>query len=375
MRSRSFSTYDWQSRLHSRWDIYNREPTASSNCRARSAPSLIICVYSITCAPVIAGFKILQQNVASAALHNSAQRFDPPRCHPGTRIEIIQSIFDWITHSENRDHWLSWLNGAAGAGKSAIMQTIVERCIREAIAMASFFFGRSDAGRNTMEHLVGTLAYQLIGAIPDTTDTVLGTIENDPLIFRKSLEPQLRQLIIQPLLDLPFTLRNPFVVFIDGLDECLDRTHQSNLIKVLGNICSDKNIPIIFLIASRREAQILSAFSADDIENLLEIVPLDESEASDDIRQFLNDKFAMICQSHIHRKLLPSNWPPISMVSEIVDKSSGQFIFASVVMNFVSSDRTNPADQLKIIRDLRLRDPSAEHPFAHLDSLYQYIFS
>ncbi|KAF9471589.1 hypothetical protein BDN70DRAFT_786573, partial [Pholiota conissans] len=268
------------------------------------------------------------------ALHNSAQRVDPPRCHPETRIEILQSIFHWITHSENREHWLLWLNGAAGAGKSAIMQTIAERCVLAAIAIASFFFVRSDAGRNTMEHLVGTLAYQLISAIPDTADTILGTIENDPLIFQKSLESQLQQLIIQPLLNLPFTLCNPFVVFIDGLDECLDRTHQSNLIKVLDSICSNKNIPIIFLIASRREAQILSAFSADDIENLLEIVPLDECEASDDIRRFLNDKFAKIHQSHIHRKLLPSNWPPISMVSEIVDKSSGQFIFATVVMNF-----------------------------------------
>ncbi|KAF9471765.1 hypothetical protein BDN70DRAFT_779670, partial [Pholiota conissans] len=319
--------------------------------------------------------KILQQNVATSALHNSAQRVDPPRCHPETRIEILESIFHWITHSENREHWLLWLNGAAGAGKSAIMQTTAERCVLAAIAIASFFFVRSDSGRNMMEHLVGTLAYQLIKAIPSTADKILSTIEDDPLIFQQSLESQLQQLIIQPLLDLPFTLRDPFVVFIDGLDECLDRTHQSNLIKVLGNICSGKNIPIIFLIASRREAQLLSAFSANDIENLLEIVPLDESEASDDIRRFLNDKFAKICQSHIHRKLLPSNWPPISMVSEIVDKSSGQFIFASTVMNFVSFERANPADQFKIIRDLRLQDPSSEHPFAHLDSLYQYIFS
>ncbi|KAF9471376.1 hypothetical protein BDN70DRAFT_820076, partial [Pholiota conissans] len=198
-----------------------------------------------------------------------------------------------------------------------------------------------------MEHLVGTLAYQLIKAIPSTANEILSTIEDDPLIFQQSLESQLQQLIIQPLIHLPFTLPYPFVALIDGLDECLDRTRQSNLIKVLGNICSGKNVPIIFLIASRREAQILSAFSADDIENLLEIVPLDESKASDDIRRFLNDKFAKIRQSHIHRKHLPSNWPSISLVSEIVDKSSGQFIFASVVMNFISSDRANPADQLK----------------------------
>ncbi|KAF9473844.1 hypothetical protein BDN70DRAFT_774960, partial [Pholiota conissans] len=268
------------------------------------------------------------------ALHNSAQRVDPPRCHPETRIEILESIFHWITHSENREHWLLWLNGAAGAGKSAIMQTTAERCVLAAIAIASFFFVRSDAARNTMECLVGTLAYQLISTIPDTVDTILRTIENDPLIFQKSLESQLRQLIIQPLLNLPFTLRNPFVVFIDGLDECLDRTHQSNLIKVLGNICSDKNTPIIFLIASRREIQIQSKFESKLLSNLIEIIPLDDSEASDDIRRFLRAKFTDIQENHPFRHLLPLNWPSTSLVSEIVDKSSGQFIFATVVMNF-----------------------------------------
>ncbi|KAF9471750.1 hypothetical protein BDN70DRAFT_532437, partial [Pholiota conissans] len=275
-----------------------------------------------------AGFKILQQNVASAALHNSAQRFDPPRCHPGTRVEILDSIFHWITHSENRKHWLLWLNGAAGAGKSAIMQTTVEHCIREAIAIASFFFVRSDAGRNTMEHLVGTLAYQLIKAIPSTADKILSTIEDDPLIFQQSLESQLQQLIIQPLLHLPFPLPYPFVAFIDGLDECLDRTHQSNLIKVLGNICSGKNVPIIFLIASRREIQILFQFESKLLSNLVEIVPLDDSKASDDIRRFLRAKFTDIQEYHPFRQLLPSDWPSTSLVSKIVDKSSGQFIFA-----------------------------------------------
>ncbi|KAF9470293.1 hypothetical protein BDN70DRAFT_781324, partial [Pholiota conissans] len=268
------------------------------------------------------------------ALHNSAQRVDPPRCHPETRIEILQSIFDWIVHSENREHWLLWLNGAAGAGKSAIMQTTAERCVLAAIAIASFFFVRSDAGRNTMEHLVGTLAYQLIKAIPSTANEILSTIEDDPLIFQQSLESQLQQLIIQPLLHLPFTLPYPFVALIDGLDECLDRTHQSNLIKVLGNICNIKNTPIIFLIASRREIQIQFQFESKLLSNLVEIVPLNDSEASDDIRRFLRTKFTDIRENHPFRRLLPSDWPSTSLVSEIVDKSSGQFIFATVVMNF-----------------------------------------
>ncbi|KAF9470179.1 hypothetical protein BDN70DRAFT_821682, partial [Pholiota conissans] len=62
--------------------------------------------------------KLLRERVAPSAFHNSAQRNDPPRCHPNTRVQILQDMFDWILQSDDRETWLLWLNGAAGAGKS-----------------------------------------------------------------------------------------------------------------------------------------------------------------------------------------------------------------------------------------------------------------
>ncbi|KAF8171692.1 hypothetical protein BJ912DRAFT_820821, partial [Pholiota molesta] len=85
-----------------------------------------------------------------------------------------------------------------------------------------------------------------------------------------------------------------------------------------------------------------------------------------DIRRFLVDKFGEIKQNHRLKHYLPINWPPASSLEEIVDKSSGQFIFASVVINYLSSPRSNPARQLEVIRGIRLRDPSSQNPFAHL---------
>lgn len=68
---------------------------------------------------------------------------------------------------------------------------------------------------------------------------------------------------------------------------------------------------------------------------------------------------------------LEHDWPAEAVVQEIVDKLSGQFIYASVVMNFISSARSHPAHQLDIIRGLR---PSGlATPFAHLDALYRYF--
>jgi hypothetical protein len=283
----------------------------------------------------------------------------------------LQSVFHWIIR---HNQWLLWLNGAAGAGKSAIMQTIAEHCVLAAIAIGSFFFARTDFTRNKIAPLVATLVYQLIQAIPETSDDIILTIERNPLIFEQSLESQLHYLLIQPLLRLPTHLRRLFVVFIDGLDECDDCAHQSNLIKVLGNISSGRNIPIVFLIASRREPQIEAEFRQDQVADNVKTIPLDDIQASDDIRRYLNAKFDEIKASHLRSEFLDPNWPSSVVVEQIVEKSSGQFIYASVVIGYISLPHAHPANQLDIINGIRPQNPS-ENPFADLDALYQHIFS
>ncbi|KAF9477295.1 hypothetical protein BDN70DRAFT_789012, partial [Pholiota conissans] len=317
----------------------------------------------------------LQEKVSPAALHNSAQRVDPPRCHPGTRIKILQDIFDWVMmDARDREAWILWLNGAAGGGKSAIMLSIAERLL-ELKTTGSFFFQKDDPTRNTTASLVATLAYQLIRAFPDVSDNILNVIEHDPFILKQSIEAQLNALIIQPIVRLPSHQQCLFVAIIDGVDECLDRSQQADLIKTIGKISSCKDIPVIFLIASRREAQIMSELCVPEVDNILRQIALDDICASDDIRLFLNDSFSKIKNTHLHRYLLREEWPLPAMVEEIVTKSSNQMVYASVVIRYISSPRANPAHQLKIIRNLRLRDPSAEHPLAPLDALYRHIFS
>ncbi len=92
-----------------------------------------------------------------------------------------------------------------------------------------------------------------------------------------------------------------------------------------------------------------------------------------DIRLFLDDSFSKIKATHHFRHLLPRAWPAPAVVEEVVNKSSGQFIYASVVIKFISASDLHPAQQLDIIRGLR---PSGNlTPFAQLDALYRHIFS
>ncbi len=103
-------------------------------------------------------------------------------------------------------------------------------------------------------------------------------------------------------------------------------------------------------------------------------MPLDDHYLPEkDIRVFLDESFSEIKRTHPFGHLLSDNWPKASDVQVIVQKSSGQFIYASVVVKFCAMLGLHPEQQLKIVQGLRPR--GALTPFAQLDALYQHIFS
>jgi hypothetical protein len=100
-------------------------------------------------------------------------------------------------------------------------------------------------------------------------------------------------------------------------------------------------------------------------------IPVDSQR----IPQFLHDEFTKIKRTHPRKKSLPINWPASSVIEEIIDRSSGQLLYASTVIKYISSSSVDPAVQLTIVNDIRPQSPSADNPLAHLDALYQHIFS
>ena len=76
---------------------------------------------------------------------------------------------------------------------------------------------------------------------------------------------------------------------------------------------------------------------------------------------------------HRLRAYIPPEWPLPNVLQQLVQKSSGQFIYASTVIHYVSSTRHKPTDRLDII--LGIRPPQRDLPFAELDALYTHIFT
>ncbi len=113
---------------------------------------------------MLLGLEKLRQFISEGALCNSEERSHPPKCHPGTRVEILNTIAEWIQNTDSRQR-IFWLNGPAGVGKSAIAQTIAESCRDKELA-ASFFFQRNTMYCNMANRLFPTLAWQLAMSIP-----------------------------------------------------------------------------------------------------------------------------------------------------------------------------------------------------------------
>ena len=322
----------------------------------------------------------LLENVVPGAFHNSAERYDPPKCHPHTREAVLRKIMLWVDDPANESQ-IMWMFGPAGAGKSAIAQSIAEMCLRLKELAASFFFSRNASGRNNAARLISTLVYQLVMAIPEMRGAVYKALQDDRLLFSRSLHVQAQSLIINPLNDLFPTSggeddfqNRPRLVIIDGLDECGQAKNQRYVLDVLSTITRHLKYPLLFLVASRPEQVIRDFFSKESICSITTRLALDDTyKPNEDIELFLRSKFCEIMRYHPSGADIPIGWPSEKDIRRLVAKSSGQFIYASTVVKFVQSACHLPQERLEII--FGLVTPEIATPFAELDALYHQILS
>ena len=92
-------------------------------------------------------------------------------------MAILTEIMKWIKWEGDLDAFIMWVYGPAGAGKSAIAQTIAEMCEEKMILLASFFFSRNDPSRSNVNPLIATIAYQITLNLPKVRDAIIGAIE------------------------------------------------------------------------------------------------------------------------------------------------------------------------------------------------------
>jgi len=306
---------------------------------------------------------------------------DAPKCHPNTRKAVIKKIIDWIRGIIDSETFIMWLYGAAGAGKSAIAHTLAEICETCGWLVASFFFWKTANKRNNTNRFVATIAHQIALSIPASRELIAAAVDYNPFIFKQSIDVQLSTLITEPLEQLfcagmIFDI-SPLVVIIDGLDECQGGDVQSGIIKSLVTAFRHSSLRIRILIASRPEVHLQSTFNLTSIQpHLSRLALYDEYSPDEDIHRFLEDSFNKIRREHALASYIPSPWPSADVLRELTEKSSGQFIFASMTVKYIGGDPHQlPHRRLDVICQLQPPKGEKDMPYAELNSLYHHVLS
>ncbi|KAJ7095629.1 hypothetical protein C8R44DRAFT_718215, partial [Mycena epipterygia] len=314
------------------------------------------------------GINILHRAIALEALYDSADSFPQPRCHPETRTQMLEDLSGWAMNNDpNRS--IRWLHGPAGAGKSAIMQTLSRRLHHGGYLGGSFFFKRGHTNRGNAKVLFATLAYQLALYNANLKRLISQAVEDDPSIVGRQMDVQLHKLIAEPC---QLLTDAPVILLIDGLDECESEQVQQRVLLAIGNTVRQYPLAFRFLIASRPEAYLRETFNGQAFHGIHDSVNVEQS--FEDVRQYFRDEFARIHREHRQTmRRIPTPWPSADVLAMLVEKSSGYFIYAATVIKFVDDKYFRPTERLQVIQNLTPN--SSDSPFSALDQLYIQILT
>ncbi|KAF6757604.1 hypothetical protein DFP72DRAFT_219828 [Ephemerocybe angulata] len=351
--------------------------------------------------PSVELLRVLERNIASAAVHDSDDRFNAPRCMPETRVEVQEEILSWISEPYNDTSTTAdkilWVTGPVGTGKTAVLGSIAESCKEKGHLAASFFFSPFSADRRC---LIATLASQLLEHrdLRGIQEHMLSAMRHSPFVFTKNLKQQFDTLILGPLLEFRqregLSATTPPLILIDGLEECgtgqpqdtsspitsrgsplsptrLRDDDQREILSFILHAVNNPLLPFRAVIASRPERTIRGFFGTDGKAITRELVLDNKYNPDADIARFYDMRFSVIC----HSSELPPDWPGAEKKQILVKYASGRFVCAAKVMRFIegaslpstkpgnSSRLSTPSQRLERLLNLLL----SSSPISSLD--------
>ncbi|KAJ3507061.1 hypothetical protein NLJ89_g6520 [Agrocybe chaxingu] len=232
-------------------------------------------------------FNLLLRDCTLAALADAEESSNAPKCDPDTRREVMAEITNWIMDDKATE--ILWLHGLAGAGKTALGQTLAD---------LRWIDTDSD---------VGVPAHT---GLPWSNKDIVKRIKEVPGIFHKNMKTQMNQLVLTPLYRVqssaPYRFKRflgrvqPRVIVVDGLDECSDSNSQCELLEVFANAAQDFRLPLRILIASRPDINSMITYVGR--------IPIKQIGLLTDVEQ-------------------------------LVKKASGQFAYTATFVDYIKSDR------------------------------------
>ncbi|KAL9710362.1 hypothetical protein Ac2012v2_006663 [Leucoagaricus gongylophorus] len=138
----------------------------------------------------------------------------------------------------------------------------------------------------------------------------------------------------------------PWLILIDGLDECEGEEAQCEIVEIIGAFaCRCPTSPLVWIVASRAEYWLREAFTQKEIQHSFcqEHIEIDSPDARRDVGTYLNSEFEKIRRVFAHH-FPGDNWPLEREFSELSRAASGMFLFASTASWFIADPIACPRD-------------------------------
>ena len=257
----------------------------------------------------------------------------------------------------------------ASTGKSTIAHTVARSYFEQGQLAASFFFSKGGGDVGKASKFVTTISLQMATHILPIQRHIHDAATEYSNIASLSLVDQWRQLVVRPLskLDGSNTYLS-YVLVIDTLDECEGENDTRIILRLLAEARSLKKVRLRVLITSRPEVPIRYSFyqipNAEHRDFILHNI--EGAIVDHDISIFLEYELRSIGQE----RSLGASWPGELVISLLVQKASGLFIWAATACRFIREGRRFVQQRL----DMMLQgDKSVATPENHLNEIYRTV--
>lgn len=284
-----------------------------------------------------------------AQMKQIASAFDVMERPDGDRIRVLDKLHqgscEWLTTHPSFVEWLQcdimdtnaavksitagpkqttprflWLNGPPGSGKSVASGHVIQHLESFNFDCAYFFFKNNE--KPTLTQLLLSLAFQMAESNFQIRHTFLSMIEEGEVIDSHSDHVMVwNNIFVGRILKMTFS--QPQYWVIDALDECPSRL-LATLVTMFSRI--EPTVPLRIFITSRPNGHVERLFNQEKITRAE--IHTGQGDSLKDIESFVRSRLS----PSIIEDFNEGDESQKDLVAEIIQKSNGIFLWASLIM-------------------------------------------
>ena len=251
----------------------------------------------------------------------------------------VEGSCEWLLSLRQFDKWQDGLEehkrffclkGIPGAGKSVIATVVIRHFETTNRYCSYFFFRQSDRENSTVSAFLRSIAFQMARSNTKIRESLMDLQQEDSVLNKDDSRAIWQKVYVRCIL--PTEFDQPHYWVIDALDECSD---YEMLVMFLAKI--DPSFPLRILFTSRPGPHIQDLFHPMIEKKQVFWETISKIQTNTDIRQFF--------------QTFQSQLPRRNLIDDLVEQSSGSFLWATLILKRLSKADTEK-DIQRIIKEV-----------------------